>query len=79
MGRDRLVRLGEHYRSMKDLLEKIFDRAEHNKNLLLHKGEVVQLKEFILQLTAQNTELAMRLNEDKRPRVKEQWSPFDVS
>lgn len=66
---------------METLLNKLFGAAELGRHLRLSAGEVTQIKEFIIQLTAQNSELALRLaeltGEAKRPQIQTEWTPFD--
>lgn len=64
---------------LKDVLAKVLDSDKDN--LILDRAARETLREFIVALTAQNAELALRvqeLSEGKsiRPKIQTEWSPF---
>ncbi len=64
---------------LKDVLAKILDSDKDN--ILLDRAARETLREFIVALTAQNAELALRVQElhdgtSVRPKIQTEWSPF---
>lgn len=61
---------------LKRTLDRLFQRAKVGMNYKLSALEVGSLAQFILELTGQNAELAVRVAELTDETPTEEWSPM---